>query len=311
MPSRKRARRLHNWRLMRLSCLPVSLYAGSGADRPDPGKWLRQASSLGLDGADLSVAQLPSRSPQALDAVRRQANDCGIPIVMLASYTDFTHPLQRERRRQEEELREWIDAAARLNALFVRVTAGQAHPGVEEDAGLGWAAEGLMSGLQHAAKANVRLLYENHVRGIVWAENDFTQPAARFLEIVRRTAGSGLELLFDTANLSALGDDTLSVLDAVRDRVGAIHLSDIRRRGTFEPTPIGTGVAPIRDVLRRMVDYGFDGWISIEEASRTGEGAFAGAVTFADRAWAEAGGAPRQRPTPSWDSPDSRLFGGS
>jgi len=284
---------------MRLSCLPVSLYANLATAATSTGEWFRLAGSLGLDGADLSVAQLHSRSPQTLDAVRRQSEDCGIPIVMLATYTDFTHPSPSERRRQQDDLREWIDAAARLNARFLRVTAGQAHPGVEEDAGLGWAAEGLTSGLDHAANAGIRLLYENHVRGIVWTSNDFTQPAARFLEVVRRTAGSGLELLFDTANLSALGDDTLAVLDLVCDRVGAIHMSDIRRRGTFEPTVIGAGVAPIREVLRRMVERRFDGWVSVEEASRTGEGAFAGAVTFADRVWVEAGGEPRERPAPS------------
>jgi sugar phosphate isomerase/epimerase len=288
---------------MRLSCLPVSLYAGGPAGQPALDKWFLLARTLDLDGADLSVAQLPSRSSQALDAVRRQAEDCGIPIVMLASYTDFTHPAQPERLRQQDDLREWIDAAARLNARFLRATAGQAHAGVEEDPGLAWATEGLTSGLDHAAQAGIRLLYENHVRGIVWTANDFTQPAARFLEVVRRTAGSGLELLFDTANLSALGEDTLAVLDAVRDRIGAIHMSDIRRRGTFEPTVIGTGVAPIQEVLQRMVEGGFDGWISIEEASRTGEDAFGGAVAFADKVWREAGGQPRRRPSSAADGP--------
>jgi sugar phosphate isomerase/epimerase len=139
----------------------------------------------------------------------------------------------------------------------------------------------------------VHLLYENHVRGAVWTHNDFTQPAGLFLEVVRRTAGSGLELLFDTANCLALGDDPLHVLREVQDRVGAIHLSDIRRVGTFEPTIIGTGVAPAEALLRIMIERGFDGWVSIEEASRTGDDGFRQAVPFADWAWQAAGGAPR------------------
>jgi sugar phosphate isomerase/epimerase len=281
---------------MRLSCLPVSLYANSAPSSAHPGEWFQLAASLGLDGADLSVVQLPDRSSTALDAVRQEAEDRGLPIVMLATYSDFTHPTAAERSRQREEIRRWIDAAERLAARFLRLTAGQAHPGVDEATGIGWAADGLTAGLDHAAKAGVRLLYENHVRGVVWSWNDFTQPAARFLEVVRRTAGSGLEILFDTANCSALGDDTMSVLSEVRDRVGAIHVSDIRQRGTFEPTRIGTGVAPIREVLERMVMQGFDGWMSIEEASRTGNQAFGDAILFTDSVWTEAGGRVRERP---------------
>ncbi len=157
----------------------------------------------------------------------------------------------------------------------------------------GWAAHGLTACLDDAASAGVQLLYENHVRGAVWSFNDFTQPAERFLQVIQRTEGSELGVLFDTANCLALNDDPLAVLAQVQDRVGAIHLSDIRRAGAFEPTVIGGGVAPIPQILERMVAGGFDGWISIEEASRTGEEGFRTAVDFADQAWQEAGGQPR------------------
>ncbi|HEU5086204.1 MAG TPA: sugar phosphate isomerase/epimerase family protein, partial [Roseiflexaceae bacterium] len=155
-----------------------------------------------------------------------------------------------------------------------------AHPGVAESDGLAWAAEGLLSCLDEARAAGVTLLYENHVRGAPWSQNDFTQPAARFLDVVKRTDGTELRILFDTANCLALEDDPLAVLEAVIDRVGSVHISDIRRAGAFEPTVIGTGVAPIRAVLERVRAHGFDGWISIEEASRTGEEGFRQAVAY-------------------------------
>ncbi len=134
----------------------------------------------------------------------------------------------------------------------------------------------------------VRLLYENHTRGAFWTHNDFTQPAERFLEVARRTAGSGLEILFDTANCLALNDDPLMVLEQVKSRVGAVHLSDIRQAGAFEPVVLGSGVAPIGDILRTLVAGGFDGWLSIEEASRSGEEGFQQAVAFARLAWQKA-----------------------
>ena len=82
---------------MRLNCLPVSLYPDFAASRRTLGDWFRLAAALGLDGADVSVAHLPDRRPAALDTLRQATTDADLPIVMLATYSDFTHPDPRER----------------------------------------------------------------------------------------------------------------------------------------------------------------------------------------------------------------------
>ena len=105
--------------------------------------------------------------------------------------------------------------------------------------------------------------------------------------MVRRTDKAGLQILFDTANPLALDDDPLEVLHAVRHRVGAVHVSDIRQVGTFEPTVIGTGVAPIPALLQGVSETGFDGWLSIEEGSRSGEEGFRTAVTYVRQVWGD------------------------
>jgi sugar phosphate isomerase/epimerase len=280
---------------MKLSCLPVSLYADLSAGRLAVPDWFRRAAALGLDGADISVIHLEHRTPADLDQLRQHAGEAGVEIAMLATYSDFTHPDASERTRQVDDGRMWIDVAARLGVGALRVTAGQAHPRVGDEEGMAWVTEGLTKCAQDAKAAGVRLLFENHVRGAPWALNDFTQSASRFLDIVRRTRDTGVEILFDTANNLVLHESPVDVLDAVLDRIGAVHLSDIARTGAFEPTIIGTGVAPIPELLRRIVSSGFDGWISIEEGSRTGPEAFEPAVAFADRAWVDAGGTSRDR----------------
>ena len=287
---------------MRLSCLPVSLYPDLLSGRLTPGGWFRLAAALGLDGADLSVAHVRSRSPAYLDDLKAESVDAGVSIAMLVTYTDFTQPNASRRAQETDELRRWIDAAARLGASYLRVTAGQAHPDVSESDGLDWAVAGLVACLDPAEAAGVRLLYENHVRGAAWTRNDFTQPAARFLQVVHRTAESSLGVLFDTANNLALDEDDgnpLALFEQVKDRVGAVHLSDLRRRGAFEPVLVGRGVAPIPALLAALVGAGFDGWISVEEASHSGPDAFPAAVAFADAAWIEAGGRPRTLAQPA------------
>ena len=274
---------------MKFSSLPVSFYADFSAGRRTLADWFRFAAEIGLDGADISVAHLADLTPTYLDGLRQQAVDAGVQIAMIVTYADFTHPDAAERARQQEEIRAYIDAAARLGIAYVRLTAGQRHPGVERAAGIGWAVTGLTSCLDHAAQAGVTLLYENHTRGAVWNYNDLSQPADIFLEIVRQTEGTGLRLLFDTANTLATGDDPLAVLEQVKHRVAVVHVNDIQRVGYFEPGLVGTGVAPVRDIFAVLHKMGFDNWISVEEASKTGEDGFRQAIPYVKGIWKSLG----------------------
>lgn len=278
---------------MKLSCLPVSLYPELSAGRWTLADWFRFAAELGLDGADVSVVHLGGTDAANLRTVRGQAQDAGVQIAMLVSYADFTHPDAGERARQVDEIRRYVAAAHDLGAEFVRVTAGQAHPGLAQDAALGWAVDGLTACLDDAVQAGITLTYENHTKGYAWTYNDFSQPASVFLEIVARTEGSGLRVLYDTANTLATGDDPLAVLEAVKHRVAAIHTNDIARAGFFEPVVLGEGVAPIIPIYRTMIETGFDGWVIVEEAGKQGEAGFRKAIPYADWAWGQAGGKPR------------------
>lgn len=280
---------------MQMSCLPVSLYPELSAGRWSLADWFRFAADLGLDGADVSVAHLASRDPAYLRGLAGQAEAAGVQIAMLVTYVDFTHPDAKERGRQVDELRAYIEAGAELGVASLRVTAGQAHPGLARAAGIEWAVAGLTACLAEAQQAGVVLAYENHTKGYAWTYNDFSQPSEIFLEIVRRTEGTGLRILFDTANTLAHGDDPLAVLEQVKHRVAVIHTNDIRRGGAFEPVLIGTGVAPIGAIYRTLVQAGFDGWVSVEEASKRGEAGFRDAIPYAEHTWIEAGGAPRVR----------------
>ena len=279
---------------MKLSCLPVSLYPDLSAGKRTLQDWFLFAAELGLDGADVSVVHLASTDAAYLQTLREQAADAGVQIAMLVTYADFTHPDAAERARQIEELRRYIGVAAELGTPYIRVTAGQAHPGLNRAEAIEWAVAGLTACLDDAASQGVTLAYENHTKGYAWTYNDFSQPSDIFLEIVARTEGTGLRILFDTANTLATGDDPLRVLAQVKDRVSVIHTNDIARVGYFEPVLLGAGVSPIVPIYQTLRENGFDGWISVEEASKTGEEGFRRAIPYADQAWVAAGGKPRR-----------------
>jgi sugar phosphate isomerase/epimerase len=89
---------------------------------------------------------------------------------------------------------------------------------------------------------------------------------------------------FDIPSSLVAGEDTLALFEQVRSRIGYVHVNDVGKVGVFEFAPIGTGLAPIPEVLQRLREQGYAGWVGIEEASRTGRQGFHQAVQCTRRA---------------------------
>ena len=273
---------------MRLSCLPVSHFPEILGGEMSVADWAREGVEAGLDAIDLSILFVSSREPEYLDHMRKGIEDAGTRVAMVTTYPDFTHPDPAERERELIKLNTDIAAISRLGAELVRVTAGQAHPGVERDAGIAWAIEGLTRSLAAARERGVSLVYENHAKPGAWEYIDFSHPTDIFLAIVRGTEGSDLGVNWDTANTLAYGDDPLPVLNEVLHRVVSVHAADTCERGELKPVLLGTGLVPFREVFRRLKTGGFDGWICMEEASNLGPTGVKAAADFVRETWAKA-----------------------
>ena len=124
-----------------------------------------------------------------------------------------------------------------------------------------------------------------------WADGSDAAAIAKLGEMFTAAGGTWEQTAIagHTANTLATNDDPLAVLAQVKDRVSMIHTNDIKRKGHFEPVLLGEGVSPIVEIYRMVRENGFDGWISVEEASKTGEEGFRKAIPYADQAWVKAG----------------------
>ena len=273
---------------MKLSCLPVSWFGDILSGRMSLEEWMRFAVGLGLDAIDFTVLFLKNRDASYLDSLREAILRHGLELCMLTCYPDFTHPNAVERARQVEEMVVNIRAAARLGAKLVRMTAGQRHPGVNREQGVEWAIEGLRQVLPEADRLGITLAYENHTKGTPWQYWDFSQPTEIFLEILNGLADTSLAVNFDTANALVGNEDPLALLEAVKEKVISVHAADIRAPGSLEPVVLGAGVVPFHKIFSILKGNGFDGWICIEEASRTGHVGFEKAVSFVRGVWEEA-----------------------
>jgi sugar phosphate isomerase/epimerase len=270
---------------VKLSCLPVSLFADIASRRLSVIEWARQGAQIGLDGVDVSLLFFESHAPAYLGKVKKGLEEAGIPLVMATTYPDFTHPDAAQRRREAVYLQGDIALCAQLGIRYLRVLAGQAHPATGRRDGVAWAVDGLTAAAESARENGVGLLYENHSKPGAWDYYDFSYPFDIFLEVCEGIRSTDIRLNFDTANVVALGLDPLEVLPPLVDRVETIHVSDTAVAGDFKPVLVGTGVVPFGKIFHYLKTRGFDKWLCIEEASFTGLDGIRKAATFTRTAW--------------------------
>ena len=276
---------------MKLSCLPVSLYDDIFSGKGSVADWIQFGSELGLDAVDFSIKFFPGRDAASLNHVIAALEEFNIQACMLACYCDFTHPDPTQRQQELTNLKADIALAKTLGMKFVRVTAGQNHPGIERTAGIHWVTDGFRRALDEAESHGITLAYENHTKGAPWDYWDFSQPTEIFLEILHALSDTPLGVCFDTANPLVLNEDVLALLDKVIERVVVLHIFDMREAGKFEAVRVGTGASPIPQVLSRMRQANYDGWLSIEEASRLGKVGFEQSIAYVRDAWEHASSA--------------------
>lgn len=273
---------------MKLSCLPVSLYDDIFTEKSTVTDWIQLGAELGLDAVDFSIKFFPKRDTETINNTRAALEKFNIEACMIACYCDFTHPDAAQRTQELTDLKADIGLAKALGVKFIRVTAGQNHPDTEREAGVRWVTDGFRRALDEAEKQGITLAYENHTKGAPWNYWDFSQPTEIFLEILDALSDTPLGVCFDTANPLVLGEDVLTLLEKVIQRIVVLHIFDLRAVRIFEPVRVGTGASPIQPIFARLRQAGYEGWFSIEEASRSGRQGFEASIAYVQNAWEHA-----------------------
>lgn len=210
-------------------------------------------------------------------------------MCMVTTYPDFTHPDVGQRTREFDFLVHDIALASAFGAKFLRVTAGQAHPGVSRADGIEWAIRNLREAAPIAEEYGITLLYEDHSKPGAWEYMDFSSPPEIFLAIADGLRDTSIGINFDTANILVAGQDqTIEVLDKVIDKVQTIHVAETRTKGKMDPVAIGTGIVPFREIFSYLKSRKFDGWLCLEEWGNNGVEGVKSAVGFVRETWEKA-----------------------
>lgn len=270
---------------MEISCIPASFFPQFLDGTMDIPKWARLASGIGYDGIDISTMFIKNHTPVYLDHIKQELEKKSIPVVMVVTYPDFTHPDNTQRKRELEYLSRDIAVASQLGARYVRILAGQVHQSVGVKEGIAWVVENFKKAAEVAEKYSVQLVYENHSKPGAWHFTDFSYPPDIFLDIVEKTEGTNIGINFDTANVIAYGSDTMKLLGEVINRVVTIHAADTATKGELNHTILGTGLTPFSEIFSFLKQHKFDNWICVEEGSNTGELGLKKALEFVRKEW--------------------------
>jgi sugar phosphate isomerase/epimerase len=273
---------------MRLSCLPRSRFARISRGEMTLNDWFHFAVELGLDGVECSPMFLPPLGATSHQEFHRQADSHGLAISNFTCYSDFTQPDPAAREREVEAMFANARAAREMGSPTVRALTGQQWPGVGRQEGIAWIVDAIRRVCAEADRLGVQLVIENHTQAFTWKYFDFAMQGEVLLEILDLLRDTSVGIQFDTGNPLVAGEDTLDLFEKLQHRIAYVHLNDVPRPGVFEFLPVGTGIAPNREVLSRLKRRGFDGWVGIEEASVGDDESYRTAVKNARAAW-EAG----------------------
>lgn len=268
---------------MKLSILPVSLFSDIIAGKISIAEWAAHAQAQGTDGYDISNMFIPNHTATLINRLKEERKAAGVTIqpVLVCCYPDFTHPDPMERERQIDYLKRDIALVSGLGFQYLRITAGQNHPGLTLADGAKRCVDCFARVSETAAKYGVRLVFENHSKPGAWPLIDFSFNPDAFLAVVEQMKDLPIGINFDTANAVACGANPRELLQAVIHKVWTVHLNDTATVGKWTPIGLGKGLVDFDAVFDVLTKHRFDGWICIEEASGNGWQGINAAIAFA------------------------------
>src|SRR5437588_6997924 len=222
---------------------------------------LSAIAAAGFDGVEIFENDLTFFDGTPAEA-RRMADDLGLDILLFQPFRDFEAAPDHRRQRNLDRAERKFDLMEQLAADLMLVCSNIAPDAINDDQ---LAAADLRTLAERAARRGLRIGYEalswgRHVRtfGHAW----------RLVEAAKHPA---LGLVIDSFHTLALEDDDTPIATLPGDRVFFVQIADapmmrldlLSWSRHFRCFP-GQGALPVRRFVRRAIDAGYVGPISLE-----------------------------------------------
>ena len=155
-----------------------------------------------------------------------------------------------------ETYRHIVELAGILDTSFIRMFSFFMPEGEEPDKFRDEVMSRMDRMVEYAAGRNVVLLHENE-KGI------YGDSAARCLDLMKLFYGDHFRCTFDFANFVQCGQDTMEAYEMLRPYISYIHVKDAMRE-SGDVVPAGTGDGNVAEILNRLDEEGYAGFLSLE-----------------------------------------------
>ena len=266
---------------MRLATSPINW---NNEDVPDYRPWVPSPEILDeIRRAGYTATEWSKSLPEDVERLEADLKTRGLDLIGAFVALDLKDP-----RRHDAEIERALKKARFLKALGAgylvaadagdekrRAAAGHAGPEVAmTPSELSALAEGLNRLGEKLKELGLELVFHNHVGTYVETEEEIE----RVLEL---TDPELVGWCLDTGHLVYAGGDPSRLLDRFAPRVRYLHVKDVdpevlsqaQREGwSFEKAlrnyvfaPIGEGAVPLKEILKTLLEAGYDGFAVIEQ----------------------------------------------
>ncbi len=219
------------------------------------------ARDLGYDGVELRLLDgeviPPDLAADERRRVKRQFASAGVEIACLDTSARFTAPEPEARRKQEDDVRRYLQLANEWETPLIRVFGGNLAPGQTEAEGVDLLAESLARLAPDAERAGVTVCLETH---------DAFSAGRLVGEVLGRVPSPGVAALWDTHHPYRMNETVEETWGYVGSRLVHTHVKDARRKpdGGWQLCLLGQGEVPVRAALATWAANGYRGYVCVE-----------------------------------------------
>lgn len=249
----------------------AKLFADSGMDAIEIIYQDGYKSALHSDTTDEEIIDL-----------KKQLDDMNLEVSGIVSYaSDYNLPDDSRRESAIAECRHCIKLARLLDAHNIRIYGGtflEGDDGFDEKRAI--LVESMRTLADEAKEYDINLVLENHF-------NTMTTGPQITYDIVKEIDRENVGILYDQANIGFLsGEEYEKCIDIQKDKIYYVHVKDFKfkkegmkfKAGSVTHVNederavvtriVGEGIVPWKEILKKLNEIGYDGYLSLEYERR-------------------------------------------
>ncbi|MBI1765664.1 MAG: sugar phosphate isomerase/epimerase [Acidobacteria bacterium] len=261
--------RANSWAAAKIKKLPLAV-STLGCPKWDWPTILKNTSQWGFAALELrglldqlDLPKCPELSGTRLQTSLKDLAALDLKVSDLGSSMNMHEPDAAKRATLMEETKRFIDLAHAMKVPYVRVFPNTLVKGEEKAVTIARIIAGLRELGDHAKGSGVSIIVESH--------GEFTN-APLLLEIIRGADHPQVAFLWDTHHTFVAGEAPEVTIGQLKDYLRHAHLKDSRPDSTVRNghryVLTGTGVVPVKEIVRVLVKNGHRGYYSFEWEKR-------------------------------------------